>query len=236
MTTGLIAIRLQKKWSNEFPKHETARAELDGYVRLQNGPFYNRDLTADENRAESLHFTAQQIAELAQSSSASIGVLFRNNANVAEMIAILRELGVSASQDGGNPLTDSAAVELILSLVHLADHPGDGACHYHVHTSPLAAKLPVDENNATEVSNWFRSQCYKLGLGRAIEYSAELLSNELSWWDQHRLEQLIQLAFQYEAAIGGRLSEFERIVENQKVALPSEAQVKSNDNPHEQRA
>lgn len=215
-----------EKWSSEFPKHETARAELDGYVRLQNGPFYNRDLTADENRTESLHFTAKQIAELAQSSSASIGVLFRNNASVAEMIAILRELGVSASQDGGNPLTDSAAVELVLSLVHLADHPGDGACHYHVRTSPLAAKLPVDENNATEVSNWFRSQCYKLGLGRAIEYSAELLSNELSWWDQHRLEQLIQLAFQYEAVIGGRLSEFERIVESQKVALPSEAQVK----------
>lgn len=214
------------KWSMSFPEHHTARQDLDGYVQLQNGPKYDRDLSADENRQIALNFAARQISDLTKQSRASVGVLFRNNANVAAMIALLRELGVSASQDGGNPLTDSAAVELILSLVHLADHPGDGICHYHVETSPLATHLPIDVSDASRVSVWFREQVSRLGLGRTIEKISDWLAPSLSTWDQHRLHQLIQIAFQWQSSTQGRLSEFERIVENQKVALPSEAQVK----------
>ena len=82
------------------------------------------------------------------------------------MIALLRDRGISASQDGGNPLTDSAAVELVLSLVHLADHPGDGICAFHVGTSPLAVHLPADPRKEPyKVANWYRAQVARMGLG-----------------------------------------------------------------------
>lgn len=215
------------KWADEFPEHRTSRKDLKGYVRLQNGPVVDKNLTNDEKRLAFMQFTAEQIAELTSRTAASVGVLFRRNADVATMIALLRDRGISASQDGGNPLTDSAAVELILSLVHLSDHPGDGICAFHVGTSPLAKHLPADPRvDPHKVANWYRAQVARNGLGHAVEMVSDWLANELSWWDQHRLKQLVRSAFEFQASGGGRLSDFERSVMEQRIALPTEAQVK----------
>jgi ATP-dependent exoDNAse (exonuclease V) beta subunit len=218
---------LAHRWSELFPQHRTSRKDLPGYVQLINGPKQVADeLTADEKRFAYLQFSADRIAELSRKTSASIGVLFRTNADVARMIALLRDRGVSASQGSGNPLTDSAAVELILSLVHLADHPGDGTCAFHVQSSPLAFAIPADvRNRPAAISNWFRQRVTRFGLGKTIEAMADQLANQLSWWDQQRLQQLIRSAHAFEAT-GGRLREFEESVERDRVALPTEAQVK----------
>jgi ATP-dependent exoDNAse (exonuclease V) beta subunit len=216
-----------RAWSEKFPEHCTSRKNLKGYVRLQNGPVIDKNLAPDEKRLAFMQFTAAQIAELTGKNRASGGVLFRRNADVATMIALLRDRGISASQDGGNPLTDSAAVELVLSLVHLSDHPGDGICAFHVGTSPLAKHLPADPRTEPhQVANWYRAQVARRGLGRAIEMVADWLANELSWWDQHRLKQLVRSAFEFQASGVVRLSDFERSVMDQRIALPTEAQVK----------
>lgn len=216
-----------KRWTERFPAHCTARSDLPGYVRLQNGPKVDRDLSVDERRHAFLSFTAQQISELTAVSSAGVGVLLRTNAEVARMIGILRDLGVSASQDGGNPLTDSTAVELVLSLIHLADHPGDEICKFHVLTSPLATQLPGKlDGSVSELAVWFRKEVTRRGLGGTVEKVADMLAPQLSWWDQHRMAQLIRQAHLFESSFGGRLREFEGVVEFQRVALPSEAQVK----------
>ena len=216
-----------RHWTENFPEHRTSRKGLVGYVRLQNGPVVDKTLTADEKRMAFMQFTAEQIAQLTAQTRASVGVLFRRNADVATMIALLRDRGISASQDGGNPLTDSAAVELVLSLVHLADHPGDGICAFHVANSPLLKHLPADPRKEPHrVADWYRGQVTRMGLGRAIEMVANWLANELSWWDQHRLKQLVRSAFEFQASGLSRLSDFERSVMEQRIALPSEAQVK----------
>ena len=215
------------KWTEKFPEHKTSRKGLSGFVRLQNGPAIDKSLSGEEKRLEFMQFTAAQIAELTAKTGASVGVLFRRNADVATMIALLRDRGISASQDGGNPLTDSAAVELVLSLVHLADHPGDGICAFHVGSSPLLPHLPADPRNEPHrVADWYRAQVARMGLGRAIEMIANWLANELSWWDQHRLKQLVRSAFEFQASGQSRLSDFERSVMEQRIALPTEAQVK----------
>lgn len=216
-----------KSWADAFPTHKTALADLPGYVCLQNGPKVDSNWSSEEKRLAFLEYTADQIAELTSNSSAGVGVLFRTNSDVARMIAILRDRGVSASQDGGNPLTDSVAVELLLSLVHLADHPGDGVCLFHVATSPLASSLPHGgQRNGAKIASWFRQEVTRKGLGRAVEQVADRIAEHLSWWDQHRLEQLIRLAHGFQGSYGGRLREFEEAVEYQRVALPTEAQVK----------
>jgi len=216
-----------KTWSDAFPKHVTAKQALPGYVRLQNGPKFDKETPNDEVKLGFLEFTAQQIADLTMQSRASIGVLFRTNADVGRMIGLLRDKGVAASQDGGNPLTDSVAVELMLSLIHLADHPGDSVCGFHVGSSPLAKYLPFSSLNApTALASWFRREVSRLGLGATLERVAGHLADQLSWWDQHRLEQLIRSAYAFEVNRGGRLRDFEDSVINNRVALPSESQVK----------
>ena len=57
------------------------------------------------------------------------------------MIYELGKLGVSASEEGGNPITDSPAVEVILSLLTLSDHPGDGIAAFHIENCPLLDAL-----------------------------------------------------------------------------------------------
>lgn len=216
-----------QRWSQDFPKHRTSRTDLSGYVRVQNGPKVDSKLLIDERKDIFLGFTANQIADLTRHSTASVGVLFRTNADVARMIGLLRNLGVSASQDGGNPLTDSVAVELLLSLIHLADHPGDGVCAFHVATSPLAKHLPFSsQSDPFALGEWFRRECIRRGLGTAIEGVANQLADYLSWWDQHRLEQLIRAAYEFQASFRGRLRDFEDAVLSNRVALPTEAQVK----------
>jgi len=216
-----------RAWSEDFPEHSTSRKDLVGYVRMQNGPVVDKKFSADEKRLAFMQFSAQQIAELTAQTNASVGVLFRRNADVATMIALLRDRGISASQDGGNPLTDSAAVELVLSLVHLADHPGDGICAFHVGSSPLVQHLPADPREEPHrVADWYRGQVARLGLGRAVEMMADWLANEITWWDQHRLKQLVRSAFDFQSAGTSRLSDFERSVMDQRIALPTEAQVK----------
>ncbi|MBX3423287.1 MAG: UvrD-helicase domain-containing protein [Pirellulaceae bacterium] len=221
-------------WSQQFPAHQTARQSLDGYVSLENGPQLDGDaadaLTKEDRRRIFLEHAADRIAQLATQSAASIGVLFRTNDDVATMMGLLRERHVSASQDGGNPLNDSVAVELILSLVHLADHPGDGTCYFHIRHSPLMESLrnclPTTAGvNPIDVARWFRDMVSLRGLGRAIEWAARSLWGQLSWWDGQRVEQLIRAAHAHQA-VGSRLRDFESAVQRQRVALPSESQVK----------
>ena len=65
----------------------------------------------------------------------------RKNDSVARLIYELRQLDVPASEEGGNPLTDSAAVNVVLSALRLADHPGDTVARFHLANSPLGPAL-----------------------------------------------------------------------------------------------
>lgn len=219
--------RVAASWTKLFPQHRTTRDDLSGYVKLQNTFKAPRDLVANEKKELLLANAADQIADLTSKTDASIGVLFRTNADVARMIGLLRQRDVSASQDGGNPLTDSVAVQLILSLMHLADHPGDKISAYHLRTSPLAKKLPTQSvQDPYSLASWFRQEVTRRGLANSIGAVADLVANDLSWWDQHRLRQLVRSADQFQPNYRGRLRDFEESVIADRIALPSDAQVK----------
>src|SRR5690606_13408454 len=106
-----------------------------GYVQLLVGP---EDEGRGEDRPRLCRRAAELVAELRCSAPGmSNGVLTRTNPTVARMMLELRDLGVDASEEGGNPLTDSAAVSAVLALLRLADHPGDRIARYHVAKTPL---------------------------------------------------------------------------------------------------
>ncbi len=225
--------QVAQRWCATFPEHSTAREELPGYVLLKNLPRFDKEVAKEERKQVELAYAADMIAELVhQSRQCSIGVLFRANDGVASMIELLKARGIAASQDGGNPLTDSCAVELLLSLIHLADHPSDTAAQHHVASSPLADHLrqagycDIDLHGPEMLSLEVRRNVSRLGLGHTLSNIAQHLQKSLNWWDQHRLLQLVELAYKFELQFAGRLRDFEQFVESQRVALPTESQVK----------
>lgn len=214
-------------WLNFFHPHETAREELPGHVTLESAPM---DIEGKPSDDQVIALTAKRVAELhRQAPHISIGVLVRRNATIASMIYLLRELDVMASEEGGNPLTDSAAVQLMLSLLEWIDHPGNTAARFHVVQSPLVELLgsAVQSNSQwEEVANGLRRELLVDGYGAAISRWAKHLHPECTPREQRRLEQLERLAFAYQSKATLRSQDFVRFIQAQRVGDSSSAAVR----------
>ena len=111
-------------WQHRFAEHTTARTELAGHCRLSVAPAAEE---GGDQKTATLTYAAEQVAQLSQDiPSASIGVLVRTNAAVARMIYELRRRNVDASEEGGNPLTDSPA----RPVADVASDPGRSSGRY----------------------------------------------------------------------------------------------------------
>jgi len=204
-------------WCAQFPEHSTARTGLPGYVTLETPP----ELAEDDESTDAdpvIEFTAKRISELVKSAPGhSIGVLMRSNAGIARMIHALRQLQVPASEEGGNPPTDSAAVQLIVSALRLADHPGDRIARFHLVHSPLGEVLGLtsseDDKVAAAVSREIRRGLVELGYGAVFERWMEKLLPHVSARDARRLEQVTELAYRRHAQLTLRPGDFVRLLE-----------------------
>lgn len=214
-------------WLRFFHDHETARTELPGHVTLETAAL---DIEGKPSEEMVLRRTADLVAELAQKAPhVTIGVLVRRNATIASMIYLLRQRNVMASEEGGNPLTDSAAVQLILSLLEWIDHPGNTAARFHVLESPLAALLEFEGDkpaNWESVANKLRYELLVDGYGAAIGRWAKLIQPKCSPREERRLEQLQRLAFAYQSKATLRPQDFVRFIESQRVGDSSSAAVR----------
>lgn len=226
--------------SRNYQVHKTAKTDLPGYVEFRNANIDPKGRRDDgESSAEGLfEEVADRIAELHLANpQVEIGVLSRTNHDVGKMILLLRERGVEASQEGGNPLTDSAAVLLLLSLMRLANHPSDSLSYFHVTNSPL---LPSDESNDTgeplfsrqtwsnpnSLSEAVRSMLIARGFGYTLGRLSSRLAPECHERDQERLRQLIQVGYRYDAMGADSLFGFIEYIEQHKVALPGASKVR----------
>lgn len=213
-------------WCDAFRKHSTARSELDGYVELSMTPRMDDEFTSTQRRDAHLWRVAEQVAELANATPGrSLGVLARRNSVVARLIFFLRKLGVEASEEGGNPLTDSAAVQLVLSLLKLADHPGDAVARFHIARSPLGKHLGfashLSDAAADELAQKVRRRLMEHGLGPMVLRWHEQLEPVTGVRDRGRMEQLVRLAYYFQKRAALRTTEFIQYVEAQRVASPS---------------
>src|SRR5690606_7698753 len=144
---------------------------------------------------------------------------------LARLIYELKAIGVAASEEGGNALIDSPAVELIMSLVRLADHPGDSRSWFHVAASPLGAALGYgdyrSQARAAVLACEVRAALFNEGYGRCVEQWAHLLAPRTAQRDWYRLEQLVEAAYRYDSEASLRPHEFIELVESQRVADPT---------------
>ena len=217
-----------RQWCAKFKKHTTSKTELSGYVQLVAAP----EKEGDEDQLDvTLRYAAQRVAEIVQQAPGfSVGVLTRRNKVVAKLIFELRRLGINASEEGGNPLTDSAAVQVVLSLLKLADNPSDTVARFHVSQSPLGAPVGITNSTGDETvlaqARTIRRALLVDGYGQLIYRWAEFLAPSCNARDRNRLQQLVELAFGFQPLSTLRTTEFLRYVEHQRVSDPTAANVR----------
>ncbi len=211
-----VAIR---DFARRFPHHSTARNDLPGHVRLETSrKVENGD--ADQRRLACFEDAARIAAQINLANpDRTIGILTRTNRGVAQLIYLLEKMNVNVSQEGGNPLTDSAAVEMILSALMMAEHPGDGRWAFHAESTPMI-----------EIAGFggdvIRAMCEDRGIAETVEMLAGKLAPLCDSRETLRLKQLVQLALGYEMNPGPRLRDFVRMVRDKRVERPQAAAVR----------
>ena len=218
-----------QQWQKGFHEH-TAAKDLPGATFLLEA----REKAPDERDADPLlERTVERAVLISQEAPhATVGILMRERKHIAELIHRLRQKGVDASGEGGSELTDSEAVLAFLSLLHLADHPGDSAAAFHVGSSRLGevVGLPkeADPERRHEVSREVRTRLTGDGLGAFCADIGRQIAADDTWspWDKLRFEQLSELAFAFDGKTGLRPSDFVDHVRSKRVESPSGAQVR----------
>lgn len=186
-----------------FPRHVAAavRQSLPGWVRFRTCP------AAEEGQDQTdllLATAARRAAILSRANPGkTVGVLVRTNGAAERVIARLKgSEGIVASAEGGQPLADSPAVELILSALHLVDHPSDATARFHVAHSPLASHLGLDAGTVSEAIpaatvatlDRLRRALVDEGYGQVLGRLAAAVGPAGSQRDLRRLEQLVAAA------------------------------------------
>ena len=203
-------------WEDWFNLHSTARSELGGHVTveysadasLETKKFSKSDGQVNNERNENLRVaTVERVRKLHETlpEDKTIGVLVPTNKEVGQLIFMLQSAGIRASEEGGTALTDSAAVEIVLSALKLADHPGDGVARFHISHSPLAEMFGLEsetvenqsENRtaAIEGAAQLRDKLIQEGYGPTIESLARTLAPSCTKRELIRLQHLVRLAY-----------------------------------------
>lgn len=217
-----------RRWCQNFETHQTAHSDRPGYVQLQTAPLAD---DSDSQRDVTLDFAARQIAVLTkQAPGRSVGVLVRKNQTVGQLRFLLHRHQVLASEEGGNPLTDSAAVGGVLSALRMADHPADTVAGFHLAHSPLGPMLgikhPHDREQAAHAAARIRRRLVGEGYGPTILDWASRLSPHCNPREWTRLQQLVQMACAYDNTVTLRTDDFVDFVQSTRVADPVPAAVR----------
>jgi len=216
-------------WSEGYEAHEAAKS-LPGAAYLVEAPEVE---DFDESELAVLRLAAERAATMAhEAPRATVGILLRRNKHIARLIYLLRQNGVLASGEGGNPLTDSSAVLHFVSVLHLADHPSDSAAAFHVASSPLGAalglKVSSGREQARDVSRSIRRRLLEEGYGGFCTTLLETVraSDSYGAWDRKRFDQLVDLAHAFDHRAGLRPSALIDYIRETQVEDPSATRVK----------
>lgn len=207
-----------------------ANRDLPGRVRL-----IITERADQEEEADGSQLSAEEEAILAaverhvrEDGQRQVAVLCRRRFMIPTLIAALRRRKIDASGEGGSPVTDSAAVELVLSLLTWLDHPGHTLAAEHVRRSGMLAAFGLGELKADDAAvRRVRIAIMRRGLA---EVMAEWIRHPdflraCTAHDQVRCEQLIELA-RHANTGAGSLSRFIARVRTQRLDNPISSRVR----------
>ena len=212
----LSPIKSQKiagNWQKEFRPHATARDELPGCV------FAHGVQRGDKDTHNELDAAADIIADVHRKNpNLTIAALVRRNVVVPKLLNFIQRRGIQASGESGNPITDSAAVDLVMSLMKLADHPANAVAYFHLMNSPWAEQLRQFASNDNpafarlELARTVRAQLAEVGYGKMTRAWAKQLAKFCSPREARRLQQLVELAQLYDPRSTTRPRDFVQFI------------------------
>ena len=192
-----------------------------------------------------VRYAVSRIAQLrVEYPNASIGVLPRTNARIGQIVAGLKEkfkdTDVEISEEGGVLLSESPAVQAVLSVLKFGAHPGDTVSSFHIANIPPLFRYftsePDQENEqefeSKEISPRQSSRIRQLietqGLGKTVSDISELLKPICDKKrDIERLDKLVEFAYSFETST--RDFTLDRFIEGaleRKVESPSKSQIR----------
>lgn len=245
--------RAAQRWAAFFQPHSAAKADLSGEVRIEytserekpTKPKNEQAVDAttsvgeegggdDAGAAERHHIeqVAARVAEIHDEHPAwTIAVLLRTTSNnrLTRYAEALKRAGIDAAEDRGFPLTAEPAVNAVLSLLQLTEHPGDSAAGFHVASSALGPvvglKEPLSLHAHTACAARVREELAASGLLSLLRRLRLALSPRLPELAVSRLIEMERLAIAWDSNPAATLAEFIRTVEQSAVADPSRAKV-----------
>ncbi|MDP6542192.1 MAG: UvrD-helicase domain-containing protein, partial [Phycisphaerales bacterium] len=224
-------------WQNDFIHHESAKPNRVGHAVIQTA---GKD---PEKQKSQLALSVEKIVEIVtdihkNAPTAEIGILVRSNTKqqIQRIVHALRtnkKHPVLAAEFGGNPLTDSPAVTVILSALLMADDPGNSVARFHVCSSPLSKHLDISWNESEgkyeSACKIIRSSLVTNGYAQVVSDFAQQLIDSVDERERLRLWQLIELAESRSndmgPANGLRPSEFVQLVKETQVPDPASSLV-----------
>jgi len=251
------------QWEEYFKEHLAAKT-LPGFVEFCVSPVPadpnivaagdgdgqpgdgDGDDGADWNAAGASHHLARCAERIAEKIGKlppghSVGVLVRSNKTLAQMVDLLRAKRVPVSGEGLGKIADDPAVELMLSGLLLADHPGHTAAAYHVAHSPLGESLGLtaafglegrmggdgmDADKVALIASGIRRKILSGGYAGILTEWATVLAPFGMERTGRRLEQILELAAGFDALPPMRPSSFVRAVRESSVENPGAAAVR----------
>ena len=197
------------------PEHETAKADIKGFVRVMDAPGKKK-----EDFVEPV-FTALSAAVGASAGdprrkNLSAAVLVRTNAFGRLLADRLKAMGFEGIVwEGDSPVLDTPALSGFLDLVQLSEHPGDMLSYRHFMMTPLAAaKYPSSVPSPEEISMEMSRAFTERGLVRTFRdlrgLFPESASEAWSEFTEERFTAMLRAAAEFEslAIPDARLSDF----------------------------
>lgn len=216
-----------RRWDDEFEPHSTTKG-LPGYVQL-------RAVARCEDQAKRQALRLQEAAALVaelyhRHPGKTIGVLLRTNGAVGRLLYELgpTRLKIPATGRGGGPLTDAPAVNALLDLLRVADHPDDSVAAFNVFATPLGPVVGLTDDTPGRrhrVAARVRRQIASDGLAATLQQWIRALAPQVDERQYRRCMQLIQLAQAWDERRSLRCDDFVAMVEARAVADPAASAV-----------
>lgn len=207
------------KWAKGFKKHTTEKKDLNGYVVLQFAPRADKTKGEEQDIVRLRHAAVIITAIHKKNPHLQIGVLTRSNKSVGRLRF---ELGpgnhdIPTGGRGGGTLTDSPAINAILDVIRLADHPDDTIAAFNIANSPLKNVIKLQDykvkGQRRAIAANLRKRLLVNGYAPTIGRWMSQIASSCDTRELQRMEQLIGLAQQFDDRSSLRPIDFVDLVE-----------------------
>lgn len=218
--------RALEAFASGYHRHVANDAGLPGVVRIHTGA---EPLERFDRSLHCILRAVEVVGEIrALDARATIAILLRRNHFAALLLSKLRDAGIAASGEGGNPLVDAISVQAAVAALHWLEHPSDDVALYHAATSVLAPALGLTPelrgSGAASIHREQRRSLARLGVASWLAGLRGAVAERLGTWEQHRFAQLIDFCLAQPQ--GGSLDDLLERVRSERVEDANSASVK----------